>query len=62
MSVVTPFPGQPKRRIIRVPDLAAKLAGAADDLTLIVAEHTFDRDGVCEIAARLRRWAEEVAS
>ncbi|KAA1057176.1 hypothetical protein [Azospirillum argentinense] len=62
MSNVTTLPVTNSRRRVAPPSTSARLAGAADDLILIATEHDFDRDGIREIAARLKRIAEELSA
>ncbi|MBK3776317.1 hypothetical protein GAY31_19540 [Azospirillum brasilense] len=47
-------------RRIALPGAAARIAGAVQDLREIASEHTFDRDGLLEVAARLARVAEDL--
>lgn len=60
MTATIHEPPGPRRRRVRVPDAPGRLVGAADDLTAIATEHEYDRDGIREVAARLRRLAEEL--
>ena len=62
MSNVTRLPVANQRRRIAAPTAPARLVGAAEDLILIATEHDFDRDGIREIAARLKRIAEELSA
>lgn len=59
---ITYLPTTGTRRRLSVPDAPTRIAGAARDLQEIAAEHDFDRDGILEIAARLRRIAEELSA
>lgn len=62
MSNVTTLPVTNPRRRVAPPTMPTRLLGAADDLILIATEHDFDRDGIREIAARLKRLAEELSA
>lgn len=61
-SNIARLPVQNKRRLIAPPTMPTRLLGAANDLILIATEHDFDRDGIREIAARLKRFAEELSA
>ncbi|MBP2290744.1 hypothetical protein [Azospirillum rugosum] len=62
MSNVTRLPVDNPRRRLSVPDAPTRIAGAAQDLQEIAAEHQFDRDGILAVAARLRRIADELSA
>lgn len=57
---ITYLPTAGTRRRIAPPSVAARIAGAVQDLREIASEHDFDRDGLLEVAARLARVAEDI--
>lgn len=60
MSVVTPFPGQSKRRVVRSHEPLDRITGATADLEEIAREHAADPHGIMQAVARIRRAVAEL--
>lgn len=60
MTVVTPFPRQPGRRIVRKHDPMQHINGALQDLEEIAREHEHDPTGIMQAVSRIRRAVAEI--
>lgn len=60
MSVVTPFPGQPKRRIVRKHEPVTRIRGALENLREIAREHEHDPVGIAHAVAQIESALAEI--